>query len=82
MNEYNHGRAPTYVTKNDTTIYEGATGNKILPAGSFVRPIEWCWVPKHILDDSRFKYGNIDLEVMCYTRYGFVKIRRDNIITI
>lgn len=82
MSDYNHGRAPTYVTKEDHVMYEGATGSKILPAHSFIRPIEWYYVPKHVIEDSRFKYTDEKTDLFCYTRYGIIPIKRSNIITI
>lgn len=82
MSELGRGRAPTYVTINDHVIYEGISGNKILPAHSFIRPIDWYYVPTHVMDDTKFKYANKEKEIICYTRYGMILLSRDNVTTI
>lgn len=54
----------------------GGFGNTInIPSGSFVKPIEDRWVPKHILDDPyRQRQPN---EIYCYTRFGIYPIPKD-----
>lgn len=45
-----------------------------LPTGTFVRPIHIDYVPKHVLEDPRWKYFDSKNEVFVYTYYGIVPI--------
>lgn len=49
---------------------------KILPAGAFIRPLEYEYVPKHIIDSNLWKFFNKETEIFCYTRYGIVAIAK------
>lgn len=62
-------RTPNYVLTEDHNF--GPFGDqKTLEVGSFVRPIEYIYVPKHCLEkgvhNRAFSY--------CYTRYGIILI--------
>ncbi len=43
-------------------------------AGTFVRPIDLKYVPKHITDDERWKYFDKNTDVFCYYSGGIVPI--------
>jgi hypothetical protein len=63
---------PNYILTEQVTIGNGFSDPKILPAGTFVRPIDKRWVPKHVLDSNM--WFNDKVEVFCYTRFGIVPI--------
>lgn len=66
-------KTPDYVLSEDVTWWEGQE-LKTLKAGLFVRPIDWPYVPKHVIEDSRFRYVSKDSQIFCYTRHGIVPI--------
>lgn len=70
-------RTPDYVLTEDVYYKANTYDEKQIPAGSFVRPIELSYVPKHIIEDTRWRWFNKDLEVFCYTHYGILPIAKD-----
>ncbi len=50
----------------------GTYDTKVLPAGSFVKPISERWLPQHVKDEMR--WYDPQVEVYCYTRVGMVKL--------
>lgn len=67
-------RTPNYQLSEDYTYFVGAMDTRTLPQGTFVRPIELTYVPKHITEGN--KIFSKDTEVYCYTRYGILAIPR------
>lgn len=67
---------PNYMTTESIVVGDNKFGSVItlLPANSFVRPIELRWVPKHILEDHKWRFFNKELEVFCYTYYGIIAL--------
>ena len=65
-------KTPNYVLDEDFSIPYGHHDVKVLPAGTFVRPIETCYVPKHIKDEN--KWFNEKTDCYCYTRIGIIVI--------
>jgi hypothetical protein len=63
-----------YVTIQEYVYKVGAYDSATLPVGTFVKPISYRYVPKHILDDDRWKYFNSEKETFAYTRYGIIVI--------
>lgn len=65
-----------YTTIEDIRYYHGTSLHdyKVLPAGSFVRPIEVQYVPKHVLDKTQYRSFNKDVQVFCYCKYGIIPI--------
>lgn len=63
-------RTPNYVLSDDFHI----SGDKNLPAGSFVRPIRWEYLPKHITHSKLYEGIEPIGVLFCYTRYGIVPI--------
>lgn len=43
-----------------------------LPVGSYVRPIEECYVPEHVKEAN--KYFHRSTETYCYTKFGIATI--------
>lgn len=70
-------KTPDFVLDREFVVYSGPHDKKILEAGSFVRPISYQWIPKHIKDDPKYAWYNDKKEVFCYTRYGIICIFRE-----
>ncbi len=70
-------KTPNYILKEDYS-YPSAKGNshdlKILKAGAFVRPIQIQYVPKHVLEDERWRWIMTKTETFAYTSQGIVVI--------
>ncbi len=76
------GRTPNYRLKYDHVYRVGTSWSSqsiTLPKGTWVRPIETPYVPKHILEDERWKDSNLTINVFCYTPKGFCLIDRKDI---
>lgn len=61
---------PDYVLDQEYNIDLGLFKNIVLPAGSFVKPIDTIWLPKHILEGTDYRFFDPRVEVFCYCRYG------------
>jgi hypothetical protein len=69
-------RTPNYRTTDDYSFYTGSNwgDSKMLPAGSYVRPIELGYVPKHVLEDKRWSLFDKSKDVFVYSKLGIVMI--------
>lgn len=67
-------RLPEYQTTADHAHNLTAQDQSTLPAGSFVIPLELCYVPKHVRDDRSRPYHDKEKNVYVYCRYGIVSI--------
>lgn len=65
-------RVPEYVITKAVHFGQEAS----LPEGSFVKPIEACYLPKHITDSDAFRYVNLKDNVYVYCHYGIIPIPR------
>lgn len=67
-------RTPNYRINEDFSFYTpGSFGDsKMLPEGSYVRPIELSYVPKHVLEDKRWALFNKDKDMFVYCKLGIV----------
>lgn len=71
-----------YLLKNDYTYYTYYTNqrhSKTIKAGTFLKPIDIRWVPKHIKEAKENRYFNDKKQIFCYCHYGIIAIDRDNI---
>lgn len=68
---------PDYVLVEEYVISTGPGDPLRLPRGTFVRPIEKQYVPKHILDDPRYKYFTPETEMFIYCYFGIIVIRKE-----
>ncbi len=75
----NHGRTPNYALKEAYIVHINDYDRITLPAGSFIRPIEKRYVPKHVLEDKRWPFVDHKEEVFAYTRHGIFPIPRNKI---
>lgn len=67
-------KTPSYMLMKDHHISIGVGETRILPAGSFVCPVEPYYLPRHIKDQPSFQYFNRQTELFCYTRFGITVI--------
>lgn len=67
-------KTPDYVLNEEVKIMDSLLNEKVLPAGSFVKPIEPYYLPKHIKDQTSFHWFDPRTEAYCYTFYGIVMI--------
>lgn len=70
-------RSPNYRLKEDYHLSTGKWGSdtKTIPAGSYVRPIDLCYVPNHVLEDTRWQGLDLKNHVFCYVKLlGIVPI--------
>ncbi len=65
-------RSPDYVLTAPHAV--PGSHDLTLPAGAFVRPIATCYVPKHVLEDTRWQSFWLEGMLFCYTRYGILPI--------
>lgn len=70
------GRAPNYIITEEHTYSLGVSDYRTLPAGTFVRPLELHYVPKHIIEDKAHLDFNKVTQIYCYCRFGIVAIPR------
>ena len=64
-------KTPNYVLNSDHTLISGHD-TRVLKEGTFVRPLELHYVPKHVLEAN--KWVNTYDESFCYTHFGIVPI--------
>lgn len=69
-------KTPDYIITEEHTHRIGPLDERILPKGSFVRPIQYCYLPAHVKNDSQWKDINLDTHVFCYTHFGIIAIER------
>lgn len=69
-------RVQEYMTKEDCSINVNFGGNKTLEAGSFVKPINEYYLPRHVKDSEQFQRWcyNKNHETWVYCFYGIVLI--------
>jgi hypothetical protein len=67
---------PDYVLTEDHTMLTMSWDKKVVPAGTFVRPIEYAYVPKHVKDQPLNKLYDNNTEVFCYTPMGIILLPR------
>lgn len=72
-------RIPEYLTTEDITIRLGSNQTQVLPANSFVKPIDFGYLPKHIKESESGRYFNKFTQVFCYTHFGITVIDRNKI---
>lgn len=71
-------------TENWITIENVEIGSwsdpKILPAGSYVKPIEKRYVPKWCLESPQASFFVEELDIFCHTQFGIFSIPRKSIV--
>ena len=72
-------KIPNYITNTDVRITINITESVTVPAGTWVKPVEYYYVPKHIKDIPWWKHLNTEERVFTYSHYGFLPIPRKHI---
>lgn len=71
-------RVPNYILVESMQIIPSNGGShhdaRTLPKGSFVRPIDLSYVPKHVLEQNEHRVFDPNSHAYCYTRFGIVII--------
>ncbi len=67
-------KTPDYITTEDFRFTRDWHNELTIPKGCFVRPIETYYLPKHIKDDSWYKWFDPDKEIHVYCSFGIVCI--------
>lgn len=70
-------RTPNYIITERFTVSLTPSDIQELPAGSYVRPIDYRYVPKHVKDDPKNKYYFENTDVFCYCKFGIILIKKD-----
>jgi hypothetical protein len=68
-------KVPEFVLTQGFLMHKGPMDTYTIPEGSFVKPIEYCYVPQHVKDAN--KHHDKLKEIFCYTREGIVSIPRN-----
>lgn len=72
-------KTPDYVIMEDALFNFGWHDTLTIPKGTFARPIQYHYLPKHVQEDHRFKGYSLERFVFCYTIYGVIPIERINL---
>lgn len=72
-------KTPDYITTAEHQVRSGTSDTRTLPAGSFVRPVSYQYVPKHVQEDPQWRYCDKDTYVFVYCRWGFIMIPKTGI---
>lgn len=74
-------KTPNIALNKAVALPTGSVGSeqKILPAGSYVKPIEYCYIPKHVLNAPQNKYFDQKLEIFVHTKYGIFRMFREHL---
>lgn len=70
-------KTPNYVTTEDCKLDQGKFSAKILPVGTFVRPINNEYLPRHIKESDMYFWIKTGEYVYVYCSYGIVLIPKD-----
>jgi hypothetical protein len=66
-------KTPNYCLASAYTIHLGLADSRVLPAGSYISPVQNKYLPRHVLDNPVWEIYGPEY-VFCYTKYGFVPI--------
>jgi len=73
-------RVAEFITDEDCSVLKNDMWEKMtIPKGTFVKPIEVCYLPKHIKDGRLFKLVDFNDEVYVYSSYGIHPILRKSL---
>lgn len=76
-------KVPDYAIQVDVNFMSADGELKTLKAGSFVKPIEACYLPAHIKNDKKAMY-NFDpkTETFVYCRSGIVRVPKSALVIV
>jgi hypothetical protein len=71
-------KTPEYVTKEPWSYKKSFNTEPVnFPAGSFMKPIDPYYLPKHVLDSDEYRWSNKNTETFAYTRIGIIPVPKD-----
>lgn len=70
-------RTPNYVLTESFNCTPGSYTSQLLPEGSFVRPIAFDYVPRHITENPKYYHFDSKREVFVYTKFGIVAVPKN-----
>lgn len=72
-------KTPNYVLMEDVSYTKGVYSSGMLPKGTFVRPVELGYMPKHVVDDERWRWFNKEKDVFVYCSIGFIVVPKSSL---
>lgn len=75
-------KTPDYVLMQAYEIQLSGIDTLVLPAGSFVRPIDPYYLPKDIKSKYPCRWYDPKTDFMCYTHYGLLPIAKTAITQV
>lgn len=63
-----------YQTTEEHKFSKNVFDQKILPAGTFVKPISLRWLPSHIVDSSDYRWFREGTDQFVYCNLGIIVI--------
>lgn len=72
-------KTPNYILMTEVRIEYGPQDTKIVPAGSFVRPVLFEYLPSHVKEAKQWLPFNKAKEIYVYCRWGFIKVQLEKI---
>lgn len=71
-------KTANYMLKESVIIHYGPHDQKVIPAGSFVSPVELKYVPKHVIAQyPSWAMGKDDVYI--YTKFGFTYCNKNKL---
>lgn len=70
-------KTPNFVTIKEYTFLKSYFNEKVLPAGTFVRPISLKYLPDHIKNTADYLWFSDTKEMFVYCSMGIVCIPKD-----
>ncbi len=65
-------KTPDYVLCEDIDLLDDNWDKKVVPAGTFVKPVHENYVPAHVKDRKINMWFNSELDEYCYSSFGFL----------
>lgn len=70
------GRSPNFILSMPLQITHRGS-SVTLPYGTFIRPINDEYVPRHVFDKPENKWYNSETHLFAYTWFGIIQIPKD-----
>lgn len=72
-------KTSNWILQTSVNIPYGPHDVKVVPAGSFVSPVKYEYLPKHIKEEKFWQPYHADKDIYCYTKYGFIKVEKSQL---
>lgn len=74
-------KVPEFITTEDYK-FGPLNDERVLPKGSFIKPIDVYYLPKHCYNYPTTMYYNKDRDVFIYCRFGIITIPKKLVLEI